>query len=262
MYRGLNGTQHSKAQKNDTSVVEDNTNSIEYGRADKMNHVNLQEDLKSQGRVDIDRTISSARESFLSCLSDPNLPSVRQHSNITHLNLQYCASLDDQSLCQITFHCPDLRFLDIEECPKITDAPLYNIARNSHVLKTLHMLQLPLCSKEGILQLINSLDLLEKIHISVDSNTRLTAADIKDLNGRKSAKGKYINIDHCTLMKLTDDDDIETEMELSLLADDEYNRTLLKGKQEIDKKDMRLESLDIDSDMDGVVLRCGTGLVE
>ena len=35
-------------------------------------------------------------------------------------------------------------------------------------------------------------------------------------------------------MELTHDDDIDTEMELSLLADAEYNRTLLKGKQEID----------------------------
>ena len=225
MYRGLNGTQHSKAQKNDTSVVEDNTNSID-GRADKMNHVKegdqilsnqTQDGLKSPRRVDIDRKISSARVSFLSCLSDPSLPSARQHSNITHLNLQYCASLDDYSLDQIVFHCPDLRILDIEGCPKITDASLYSIARNSHVLKTLHMPKLPLCSKEGLMQLINSSDYLEKIHISVDSNTRLTAADIKDLNGRKSAKGKYISV-------------AGSGKELKLLSDAEYNRTLHKPK--------------------------------
>ena len=238
IYRGLNGTQTSKVQKNDTSVVENNTQSIE-GRADKMNHVRegdqilsnqTQDGLKSPGRVDIDRKMSSAKERFLSCLSDPTLPSARQHSNITHLNLRYCASLDDYSLDQIVFHCPDLRILDIEGCPKITDASLYSIARNSHVLKTLHMPKLPLCSKEGLLQLTNSSDLLEKIHISVDSNTRLTAADIKELNGRISAKGKYISV-------------AGSGKELELLSDAEYYRNLNE------KQDME-SYMYMDSDMD------------
>ena len=254
IYRGLNGTQTSKVQKNDTSVVENNAQSIE-DRADKMTHLKeidqilsnqTQAGLKSPGRVDIDRKMSSARARFMSCLSDPTLPSARQHSNITHLNLRYCASLDDYSLDQIVFHCPDLRILDIEGCPKITDASLYSIARNSHVLKTLHMPKLPLCSKEGLLQLINSSDFLEKIHISVDSNTRLTAADIKELNGRMSAKGKYISV-------------AGSGKELKLLSDAEYYRNLNK-KQDMESYMYMDSDLDWDTDTDMDVIRCGTGI--
>ena len=237
MYRCLNGKQHS--QKNNTSVAERKVirHKIEM-QGDKITHIKerdqigghpaLQEDLKSSKGVSIDGNISSARERFLSCLSDPSLPNTRQHSNITHLNLRCCVSLDDQSLDQITFHCPDLRILDIEKCSRITDASLHSIARNSHVLKTLRMTSLPLCTKEGVLQLAHSLDLLEEIQLSIDSKSCITAADIKDLNGRKTAKGKYISISHLELLGISEYD--HEDVDLNLVSDAAYNRILLKEK--------------------------------
>ena len=242
IYRGLT-SQNSQEQRNETSVLErtDNTNSknvptnkITHTEEEDqtVNQTNLQ-GMKSPERVSIERKISSARERFLSCLSDPSLPSSRQHSSITHLNLQCCASLDDQSICQIAFHCPDLRILDIGECSRITDVSLNSIARNSHVLITLRMTGLPLCTKDGLLQLINSLDLLEQITLSVYSKSRITAADMKELDGQKSAKGKYISMDRFAMMHLTGPWREEPQLTLCLLSDAAYNRAKLKDVDEI-----------------------------
>ena len=245
IYRGLNGSQQT--QNNNKSAVERKENSMEV-QAEKitvrieevdqhMSNQTVQDELKSTEGVSIDRKISPARKRFISCLSDPSLPSTRQLSSITHLNLRCCASLDDQSLDQIAFHCPDLRILDIGECSRITDASLYSIVRNSHVLKTLDMTRIPLCTKDGVLQLMQSLDLLEQIKLSSDSKSYIAKADVTELHGRKSAKGKYISIETFRSSWMYHDDGnhecIENQLTINIVSDAAYNRISTKRKESL-----------------------------
>ena len=181
----------------------------------------IQGSLKSSEK---ERKISPARERFLRCLSVPCLPSTRLHSLITHRNLRYCASLDDRSVAQIAFHCPDLRTLDIGECSLFTDTSLFSIAPNIHVLHALFMTQLPRCTVKGVLKLVDSLTLLEKIKLSVcsESHTAIDEADIQNLHGRKSVIGKYIKADNkvCKARSIY-------EMWLNLVCDAAFTRTSL-----------------------------------
>ena len=227
-FRELKGTadQQSNATSNHKEMDDDQISNMKEGSKTQC-RLEHHESLKSSEKV---REISPARENFLKCLSDSSLPSTRQHSLITHLNLRYCASLDDQSFAQIVFHCPDLRVLDIGECSKLTDASLFSIARNSHVLQVLFMTKLTQCTMKGLLQLIESLNLLEEIAISLFlSHTAITATDIKNLHGKKSGTGKYIKADnsflrslsrgHCTYDKY--------EVTLNLVCDAAFKRTSL-----------------------------------
>ena len=222
------GSTHPQRQSDATSndnvnkkeMYEDKISNIkEEGKTES--HQRHHENLKLSEKV---REMSPARENFLRCLSDSSLPITRQHSLITHLNLRYCASLDDQSVAQIAFHCPDLRVLDIGECSNLTDASLPSIARNSHVLQVLFVTKLTRCTMKGLLQLIISLNLPEKIKLSVclGSRTAIKAADIQNLHGKKSGTGKYVKAFMFRPMFGYSFD--EYEMKLILLCDAAFNR--------------------------------------
>ena len=226
-FKELEGTTYPQRQSDSTSndnvgtkeIYDDKISNMKEGGKTES-HPRHHESLKSSEV----REMSPARENFLRCLSDSGLPSTRQHSLITHLNLRYCASLDDQSIVQISFHCPDLRVLDIGECFELTDASLFSIARNSHVLQVLFMTKLPQCTMKGVFQLIESLNLLEMIKLSVSSklHTAVNAADIQNLHRKRSGTGKYIKVFIFRSISRCSFD--EHEMSLNLVCDAAFNR--------------------------------------
>ena len=191
---GLNANQNAQNVNQNQNGLNPNQNANNVNQ--NQNGPNANQNAQNGEQQDINQIlVTPARARFLSCLSDPSVPSTRRYSPITQLSLYACAALDDRSVEQISIHCPELRVLDIGACPSLTDAAFRCLARNSHFLR---WLRIGWCTKDTVYNLIHSLAFLEDFDFCINSDPDVTQVDQdaafkREIEGIVTRQGKVVH---------------------------------------------------------------------
>ena len=67
----------------------------------------------------------------------PNLPGYRIQSRVRHLTMSFCTQVDDNFVINLSHFCPELKFLDIRGCHKLTDKAIDVLAQKCTLLEML-----------------------------------------------------------------------------------------------------------------------------